>query len=764
MFHMRLRELPNVGPGGDIKVRSATTGVVGAQPLDEDAEWKVRRLREGAEFRERRVVHRPSGELRPERDVRLEVFVWDVEADLVDGVGSLRIDHRSDGRLVGVGDDAERHSAGRVKHDVARLGDHRGARGNRPFPPTGNVVDDEIQMRSSRAVLDPLQLEVHVARRWDEVHEFIVIRMHLTGGRSGQLRPEFGTRSKAIGRYVDHGVEPLDFHGPTVRSRRARPHLNDMSRAPRQPNNQTGSSDPVRQAFGFADHFVMKPTCQAGVTSSILRLGAIGVAAIGFAACGGDSPETLGQALTTASDSIDWVAEDEQECIGGAILDTVGFDSLIEQGITSEALATTPTIVTELVDDGSAELDAAVEECVDADRLFRSSLASDVGLDIADCSADFSEASLAIDNRGNVMADGPTLELTDTPEHRDLLRPCLDAATFGEAFDLDAPEDLISAVQAALPVGLREISVSDDCLAERMVSKFGVENLDDLGLTVDTPDLDLDVFTDAEATFISDAAAGCSDATSGWRRELVNTHEPFADCVVAADGDAYNEQTIAIAFGESGARRDRDQLADDGLAACADEVAEASFPTISRLDRIEADFLARTWLQDWEVSSPFNHAPSDHYYRCTMRGAYAELGRDEVDDIFFEYGNTDPESSAAWDILVPFWQAYRDAQRACGGDWYFISAELHEAGASPETLDCIRKRLGDDDDIREMADTLVAYSVDINDYRWESVLSEIDANFDRCRNDSELRIYNEWHNYMLGGLDLSGVNTGVDSA
>ena len=54
--------------------------------------------------------------------------------------------------------------------------------------------------------------------------------------------------------------------------------------------------------------------------------------------------------------------------------------------------------------------------------------------------------------------------------------------------------------------------------------------------------------------------------------------------------------------------------------------------------------------------------------------------------------------------------------------------------------------------------------MDINDYRWESVLSEIDANFDRCRNDSELRIYNEWHNYMLGGLDLSGVNTGVDSA
>ena len=508
----------------------------------------------------------------------------------------------------------------------------------------------------------------------------------------------------------------------------------------------------------------MKSTCQADVASFILRLGAIGVAAIGLAACGGDTPETLGQALATASDSIDWVAEDEQACIGGAILDTIGFDALVEQGVTSEALTATPTIVTDLVDDGPEELDTAVEQCVDADRLFRSSMASDVGLDIAECSTDFSDAALAVANRGNVMTDGPALELTDTPENRDLLRPCLDVDTFGEAFDLDAPEDLIVAVQAALPVGLREISVNDDCLAERMVSKFGVEQLNDLGLTTDTPDLDLDVFAEAEATFITDAAAGCSDATADWRRELVNTHEPFADCVVAAEGDAYNEKTIAIAFGESGARRDRDQLADDGLAACADEVAEASFPSISRLDRIEADFLARTWLTDWEQTSPFNHAPSDHYYRCTMRGAYAELGRDEVDSIFIEYGYSDPESLDSWDILVPFWQAYRESQRACGGDWYFITAELHEAGTSPETLDCIRERLGDDDEIGEMADTLVAYSVDIDDFRWESVLSEIDATFDRCRDDSELRIYNEWHNYMLGGLDLTGVNTGVDSA
>ena len=113
--------------------------------------------------------------------------------------------------------------------------------------------------------------------------------------------------------------------------------------------------------------------------SYILRSGLAVAAAIGLASCGGgDSPDVLGQALADASGTVDWVADDEQACVGGAILDTVGFETLVADGVTSELLAASPDTVERLLTDGSDELNAAVEHCIDADRLFRASLAADL--------------------------------------------------------------------------------------------------------------------------------------------------------------------------------------------------------------------------------------------------------------------------------------------------------------------------------------------------------------------------------------------------
>jgi hypothetical protein len=509
----------------------------------------------------------------------------------------------------------------------------------------------------------------------------------------------------------------------------------------------------------------MKTTCQAGVHSFILRSGLAAAAVLGLASCGGgDSPDMLGQALAEASATVDWVADDEQACVGGAIIDTVGFETLVADGVTSELLAASPDTIDRLLDEGSDELDGAVEQCIDADRLFRASLAADLDIDVAECDNDFSDAALAKANRTEVLHDGAPLVLTDTADHRDLLRPCLDEATFGAAFGLDTPIELIDAISADLPAGLREISTEPDCLADRVVSKFGVETLEGLGITAASPDLDLDAFTDEEATTITRSAIECGDATTKWRRALVNISEPLADCVVDAGGAEYTEQTVAMAFGDSGAQRAREQIEADGIETCANDRSAEAFGSLSALDRIEADFVARTWINEWERDATFDFLPAEDLFRCAMRGAYAELGKNAIDAMFIEANTLDPESIEAWEATAPLWGAIRISQRACGGDWYFISTEMHQAGTSPETLACIRERLGDDAAISDMADTLVAYSLDWSDYRWESVLFEIDANFDRCRTDAELRIYNQWHDYMLGGLDLTGVNTGVDTA
>lgn len=509
----------------------------------------------------------------------------------------------------------------------------------------------------------------------------------------------------------------------------------------------------------------MKTTCQAGVRTLIFRSGLAAAALIGLGSCGGgDSPDVLRQALSDASATVDWVAKDEQACVGGAILDTVGFEALVADGITSDSLAATPESIGSLIDAGSNELDTAVENCIDADRLFRDALAADLDIDVADCEQDFSQVAIAKANRAEVMRDGAPLVLGDTTDHRDLLRPCLDEATFGEAFGLDSRDELTAAISMGLPATLREVSAEPDCLATHVVSKFGVETLEGLGITVAASNLDLDVFTEEEADSVTQAAIACSDTTTAWRRALVNVSEPLADCVVDAGGEEYTAQTIAMAFGESGARRAREQIEADGIETCANDRSIEAFGSLDALERVEADYIARTWMNDWRSNTTIDLLPSEALFRCAVRGAYSELGSAAIDGMFIEASTLDPESVEAWEATSPLWTAIRRGQRECGGDWYFISSEIHQAGTSPETLTCIRERLGDDDDISDMADTLVAYSADWFDIRWESVLSEIDTNFERCRTEAELRIYNEWHDYMLGGLDLTGVNTGVDTA
>ena len=506
----------------------------------------------------------------------------------------------------------------------------------------------------------------------------------------------------------------------------------------------------------------MKSTCQAGVTFIIRTSIALG-AAFGLAACGGDSPEALSASLASAAEDIDWVADGEQECVAAAIVDTIGFETLAADNITTDRVDAEPALAKTLITE-STDVRTAVESCVDANRLFRTALADDVGIDELTCDTEFSGEPIVAQTRKNIVAGTGDLEIDDTSDHRDLFRPCLSDADFRNTFGLDDPDELVSAMHGALPIGLREIETSNECLATRIVTKFGVETLEELGLTVEQPALDLTSFTDEAADSILDGAHACSDATPAWRSALFNSNEPFADCAVDLGGDEYTSQTVAIAFGTSGATRARDRIVEESLDECVDERSASMFAPLAALDRIDVDYAARVWSEDWERNSSLKFNPSEHMIRCSLRGTSATLGPDVVNAMFAEWSTLDPDSVEAWEILVPFYREFQTAQRTCGNDWYFITTEAHQAGASPETLDCMRSRFGDDEAIAQMADTFASYISELDDYRWEGVLSQIDTAFDRCRSDDELRIYNEWSEYMIGGLGLGGVNTGVDSA
>ena len=180
----------------DVEVGPRYTVVVFTQLLDKEAQWKVRWLGERSKLGKDCGVHVPAGEGGPKCDVLIEGLVGYIEADLVRGVGKVRIDRRRSVRFARAGNEAEGNAPWGLKNAVAGSRYDGRAEGRRTLGPPADVIDDKVEVCRCGAIVDSLQFKMHVAGIWEQMYELIVIWIDLAQCRRRGRRPIARASSK----------------------------------------------------------------------------------------------------------------------------------------------------------------------------------------------------------------------------------------------------------------------------------------------------------------------------------------------------------------------------------------------------------------------------------------------------------------------------------------------------------------------------------------------------------------------------------------
>lgn len=436
----------------------------------------------------------------------------------------------------------------------------------------------------------------------------------------------------------------------------------------------------------------------------LVPFGAILVASIALGACGGDSPAAMEQQLSSAAPTLAFVDDDQAPCAGQAILTTVGYEQLAADGHTSELLAEDPALVESIfADHDSADLREALNNCVDTSSLFQNQLVMQTGGDALVCDTTFSADDPVVDEYldDRFTDNEASINIDDTAETRNLLRPCLTEESFAKQFGVDLAVDLGPAITQALPTAVH----AEECAGSEIVDTFGAERLNELGLTVQSPKFTLDELDleTKDQNAILEAVTACSGIDDARRAELRSEEPSLGDCAVDAAGEKWKRVAVAAELGE-GRQSAPEWLLDDAVADCAIETAEEIVGrSITSSERAAARNRATILAVPYDEFDEYSATRS--MLECAMFVAAAELGVDEFSNTFDSlwFAETD---DAAYDAMKAFGDMLLPARRTCEGDSIFALVEFHRAGFSEETIDCVARDVGGVEHLADLYETV----------------------------------------------------------
>ena len=486
--------------------------------------------------------------------------------------------------------------------------------------------------------------------------------------------------------------------------------------------------------------------------------GAVIVAALILSACGGDTPEAMQQVLVEAAPALAYTDDEHATCAGEAILTHVGFDQLAADGHTSDTVAAEPSTIVAIVEKyESDELQSALTECLDVDTLFRGHVANQLGVANLNCDATFRAGDPLVDQYldDRFAGEDQPIEIADTAANRDVFRPCLTETAFSKAFDVDLASDLGPAITAALP---KQVSARP-CAGERIVENFGAEELNALGISVDSAAIDLeelDLGEDDNALIVA-AVTECSDLESEQRVELLQEQPSHGECALNAIVDEWTAETVKLELGV-GKRLAAHWLLEDALADCWIERAESIVGrSMTEAERSSAQQHSRLIVR-WTEDDPFVATPE--MLNCAVLVAIGDVGIAGVDSTFDQLlaANTDDEVYTAID---EFGALMAPARRACDGDSVYSLLEYYRVGFSAETIDCVARELGGADELAGLLvrgfteDELSRADLDV----WATITNDSLDAAETCRSGDEIGLVQELEDYYFGSLGESEIQT-----
>jgi len=381
--------------------------------------------------------------------------------------------------------------------------------------------------------------------------------------------------------------------------------------------------------------------------------------AVVLAACGGDSPDAVEGALGEAAPTLAYVEPSEGSCVAGVLINTVGFDQLATEGHTSESITLSPdeSIDTILESHDSDELRGDLAGCLEVSAMIRAELVATNGdADLA-CNTEFDTGTNFVDEYIDGQFDGDAvIDIDDTSENRDLLRSCLDEASFAETFDIDTRAELQSAIEDNLGRALRDDS--EPCLAPLVIDHFGsAEATNEAGITVESPDFELADLNDigAENDFL-DAVYACS-LLAEREAESNRTAEPvFVQCLAngLAETPTWQRMLTSTALGTL---EEAKWVRRAHLDTCVRDRVDEVFGSTSTKERRAGAEIGIDYY--WEFGGP----DSEYHVRfgetealLECAGVAVALGTDldRLDELeeLARNGNRTPELLQTWDDML----------------------------------------------------------------------------------------------------------------
>lgn len=412
--------------------------------------------------------------------------------------------------------------------------------------------------------------------------------------------------------------------------------------------------------------------------------------ALGLSACGGDTPEAMQESLGVAAPTLAFVDEEHSACAGEAILANVGFEKLAADGYSSEVILADPATVEAIVSDNdSEELRADLTECFDVNGLFRDELTKSNSAEPLACDTTFTADSALVGQFLDQRFEGKKITLTidDTPEQRDELRPCFSEAAFAKTFGVDLASDLGPAITDALPNGVSALP----CAGDEVVAHFGAERLNELGVSVETAELDLGELDleDADQKAIIEAISNCSDLVAEKTQDLRTSQPGHGACALDAVEAEWLSTTVSGELGE-GRPSAAKWLLEDAVADCVVERAESVVGrTLSGSERSTARKLSS--LIDRVIEDEY--AATREMMDCAFYVAAARFGEDEVERMMENLFTAENEEQA-WAALDEYLAMFIPSRHACEGDTLLTFVDLYRIGFSDDTIECVARAHG----------------------------------------------------------------------
>lgn len=488
------------------------------------------------------------------------------------------------------------------------------------------------------------------------------------------------------------------------------------------------------------------------------KLAAIALLAV-LASCGGDSPEAVRSALGNAAPNLAYVDPPESDCVADVVLNHVGFEQLAAEGHTSETLTNNPDSIADIAAvEESEELREALVTCFDIDAMFEASLVElnlDEPLECTNSDEATPDLRTQVIDRHFASDDSP-LEISDTEEHRDLLRPCLGESAFASVFDLDTAEDLAVAIDAELGDDFA-VDVSP-CVGPLVIDAIGsAEATNRLGITVDEPTLvlaDLDLGTEITNELksqIFDCGTFVEQTLSKYKVEEPN----LADCMVdeLASNDVWREAKVTAALGSPGSAYSAGRRVENARDDCLEARIEDIWGDVDKFELSTAKdfgigFHGGVTEEDDSLAG-YGHTLAD--IQCAAYGMLADVSLTRWIAAFEPaIDNPDNMTIAQFDELVAVLRVLDDAIRACVGDFNYLAVDITRAGFSSETISCIHESLGDVVEMADMAQE-ANFSNDINaSIEMESIVGVLHDAVDDCYSDDERDVYEDWRAWFDG--------------